>query len=62
MPKFTVNGKTYITRPPTDEEWEDLKAAARRRNGRRLSAFRPKTEPDKKREAKKRGDYCVQGD
>jgi hypothetical protein len=59
--RFTVeiNGKPVHlkTCSPTDEEWADIKAALRRRNGKRLGAFRPKTEPNKKREAKKTGAY-----
>lgn len=44
-------------------EWIDttpetaLVNAMKRRSGRLLSRFRPVTEPDKKREAKKRGTY-----
>lgn len=54
--RFTseINGKT---RPPTDEEWADLLKALKRANGRRLLHFRPRTERDRKREAKKTGDY-----
>jgi hypothetical protein len=59
--RFTVelDGKPMSVKicSPTDEEWADLKAALRRRNGKRLSAFRSKTEPNKKREAKKIGAY-----
>ena len=36
---------------------EDYRKMLARENGRALARHRPKTEPNKKREAKKRGDY-----
>ena len=41
---------------------KDYKNMLARENGKALAQHKPKTEPDKKREAKKRGDYYVQGD
>ncbi len=36
---------------------KDYKNMLARENGKALAQHKPKTEPDKKREAKKRGDY-----